>query len=90
MALYDPAQETREMLKKTLELEEENHKMLKRMERRDRWARIFKIFYWLIIVGTALGAYYFLQPYIKILEETIKTVSPGFKQFDALFKNLPR
>ena len=61
--------EERELLKKSLELAEENNEILRNLQRAMRWGRIFKIFYWVIIVGTAIGAFYFIQPYLDTLTE---------------------
>ncbi len=56
--------EERELLEKTLALAEENNKILQGIKRSMRIGRWWKIIYWTLVVGTALGAYYFIQPYI--------------------------
>jgi hypothetical protein len=50
--------EEREMLKKTLELAQENNKMLHRIRRGMFWGRIMRVVYWIIIIGVAIGVYY--------------------------------
>lgn len=93
MVLYDPSatnSDTQQaMIRKVLELSEENNKMLKKMERRNKWARIFRIIYWSFIIITAIGAYYLLQPYIEVLKESLKAVSQNIGKFQELFKNFP-
>lgn len=54
----------RELLEKTLSLEQENNSLLKSIKRSMRLASIMSIFYWVFIIGSAVGAYYFIQPYI--------------------------
>jgi hypothetical protein len=56
--------EEKELLYRTVELEEENNKMLRSMRRAQRIARVMSIIYWIFIIGSAVGAYYFIQPYL--------------------------
>jgi hypothetical protein len=55
----------REMLKQNLELARENNRMLKKLIRKERWASLMRILYWLVILGVTLATYYYLQPYIE-------------------------
>ena len=48
-----------------LELVEENNKMLKQMRRGQRLDRFLRILYWLVIIGIAVGSFYYLQPWIE-------------------------
>jgi len=58
----------RDILEKTARLAEENNKLLKKVHRSIVWGRAVRIIYWIILIGAALGAYYFIQPYIdKVL-----------------------
>ena len=72
--------ETKELLEKELEIAQENNKILKKIQRGMRLANFFSILYWLFILGTAVGAYYFLQPFVEsfggILGYFIKTLYP--------------
>ena len=56
--------EIRDLLRKVLELEQKNNRMLSGIKRSIMWSRITQIIYWLLIFGLAVGAYYYLQPYI--------------------------
>ena len=56
--------EEKELLKRTLRLAEENNEMLHSMQRSMRLARIARIVYWVFIIGSAVGAYYLIQPYV--------------------------
>ena len=59
------SEELEKLLKENIEISRESLKILKGIRRANRFASIFKIFYWLVIIGSAVGAYYFLEPYIK-------------------------
>ena len=59
-----------ELLKKSVALAEDNNTILHSMRRSQRYSTIANYVYWIIIIGIAAGAFYFLQPYfdqIKIL-----------------------
>ena len=59
--------EERELLKKSLSLAEDNNKILHSIRRSMRLASFVRAVYWIIIIGSAVGAYYFIQPYIDQL-----------------------
>ncbi len=59
--------EEREMLKKSVELSEENNHMLRSIKRSMRWSSIMSYIYWIFIIGSAVGAYYIIQPYLNQL-----------------------
>ncbi len=56
--------ESKELLKATLELSQENNNMLRSMKRSMQMSRVMSSIYWLFIIGSAVGAYYYIQPYI--------------------------
>lgn len=74
--------EDRELLEHTLKLVEENNKMLRRVRGVQKRAALMSLLYWIFIIGAAIGAFYFIQPYInkveQIFNETSSTLS-GFK-----------
>ncbi len=74
--------EERKLLDETVELSRENNQMLRRMQSRLRLANFFSWLKWLIIIGTTIGAYYYLQPY---LDQVLKMYSIVSEQF----RNLP-
>ena len=55
------------LLERNIALSEENNKMLRRLQSNMRWGRFIHAVYWIIIIGSAFGAYYFIQPYIDQL-----------------------
>ncbi len=56
--------EERELLNKSLTLAEENNKLLHSLVRGARIQRILMVVYWVFIIGSAVGAYYVIQPYL--------------------------
>jgi len=76
----------REMLKKTLELAQENNKMLYAIRRGMFWGRIMKVVYWVVIIGTAIGVYYYITPYIDSAVGAYGNVKGDLRSFGDLFK----
>ena len=56
--------EEKSLLERTYALAEENNNILRKMRRSNLISTIFRVAYWVIIIGLGLGAYYFLQPYL--------------------------
>jgi len=48
----------------------ENNELLKKIYRYIKWKRIFATFYWILIIGTIFGLFFFLEPYI---DQALKT-----------------
>jgi hypothetical protein len=57
--------EEKSLLERTYKMAEENNEILKSLRRSARWNTAFKVFYWVIIIGISLGAYYVIQPYLE-------------------------
>ncbi len=80
----------KELIEKTYTLAKENHSMLKKMRRGMLWGRVFRIFYWTIILGSMVGVYYYLQPVIESLGDTynsLKETVSGLPDIGSLFGN---
>lgn len=45
----------------------ENNKMLHKLRRAQQWANVTRILYWIFIIGLALGATYYIKPYLNQL-----------------------
>ncbi len=59
--------EEKELLKRTVALEEENNGILRSIQRSMRLQRFMSMVYWIFIIGSAIGAYYLIQPYVEAL-----------------------
>ncbi len=68
--------EMQQKVTELLELTKENNMMLRSMRRLQRWTSAFKVVYWLVLIGVAAGAFYFLQPYMA-----------QFKSFSSAWQN---
>ena len=86
--------ESKKLLEENLRLAEENNKMLRSLHRSMRLRRFVSIIYWVLIIGSTVGAYYFIQPYI---EQVVGVYSGGKdkldninKFFESFQKNTPR
>lgn len=54
----------RAMLQRVAEMVQENNDLLRKMRRSQQWASLWRGIYWVVIVGSAIGAYWVIQPYI--------------------------
>ena len=64
----------KELLEKTFEMSKENNHILKGIRSSNRWAAFFRIFYWVIIIGISVGAFYYVQPYINVAFKAYKNI----------------
>ena len=71
--------EERELLNKSVSLAEENNKILHSMKRSMQWASVARAIYWVFIIGTAIGAFYLIQPYVDEVKNMYQSVGDGFK-----------
>jgi len=73
------------MLKKSLELSQENNKMLHSIKRQMLVGRVFRIIYWVVIIGAAIGLYYYVDPYIEGAIDAYGNLKGDFRNFGDLF-----
>ena len=55
-------EETKKLLADNLALNKENNEMLHKLIVFKKWSQIYRIVYWSIIILSAIGAFYFIQP----------------------------
>ncbi|MFA6177400.1 MAG: hypothetical protein WC694_00690 [Candidatus Paceibacterota bacterium] len=79
--------ESKKLLEDTFALAEENNKMLHSVVRSMRISRIMSIMYWLLIIGSALGAYYLIQPYVDQLMGIYGGAKSGLDNFGSILDN---
>jgi uncharacterized membrane protein len=78
--------EEKEMLKKALELSQENNRMLHSIRRNIFWGRVTRIVYWVIIIGAAVGIYYYIEPYLNSAINAYGNMKGDIRDFGNLFK----
>ncbi len=59
--------EERELFKRSIALAEQNNDILRSIQRSMRIQRFMSMIYWIFIIGSAVGAYYLIQPYLEQL-----------------------
>jgi hypothetical protein len=52
-----------EKMDELLDLTRENNELLHDLRGRARWALVFRVIYWSLILASVFGVYYYLQPY---------------------------
>ncbi len=67
--------ESKKLLEETLALAQENNKMLHKVRRVQKWAAFWSGLKVFIIIGIALGSFYFLEPYINKVVDLYNSVS---------------
>jgi uncharacterized membrane protein len=78
--------EEREMIKKTLELAQENNNILHSIKRGMFWGRVMRVIYWIVIIGAAIGVYYYIAPYIDSAVGAYGNVKGDLKSFGTMLK----
>lgn len=68
-------QEERDLLADILANTRENNKILTKMQRNARWATTFQVVRWTVVILIALGAYYYVQPYVDRIIATYRNVT---------------
>lgn len=82
-------QELKVLLEENLRVNKANNDILVKMERAQRWGRIFKVVYWSVILATVFGVYYYLQPFIEQLLGTYSDLLSGVDSMKSANGSLP-
>ena len=77
--------EIKDMIRKNLELSQENNKMLHSIKRGIFWGKIMRIVYWVIILGIGVGLYYYVEPYIDGAVGAYGNVKGDLQSFKDVF-----
>lgn len=60
--------------------------MLRGMRRSMRIGMIFKVVYWLIVIGLAVGTYYFIQPFFDQVIGSYYEIQESLHESNGLFE----
>jgi hypothetical protein len=82
-------QTNQEKLDEMYELVKENNEILSGLLRRERISNFFRIMYWIIILGTIFGVYYYVQPVVQSLTFNLESVQTGLNKLNEASGNLP-
>lgn len=80
--------ESKKLLEETLALAQENNRMLHTLKRAMVWSRAISFLYWVLIIGSALGAYYFVQPFIDQLFSAYGGAKSNLDSIGSMFNSL--
>ena len=76
-------------LNQILEKVEENNNILRKMRRASIWGDVFRIFYWTIIIVSAVGAYWFVQPYVDTLKSSYSRIQNDINSVKEITSKIP-
>ncbi len=82
--------EERELLNRSVSLAEDNNRILHSMRRSQRYASIMRAVYWILIIGSAIGAYYYIQPYIDQLMGVYSGAKSDLDNFNQAIQGFKR
>lgn len=71
--------EERKLLEELVVLTRDNQQILKELRRAARWRRVGWWTKWVIIIILSLGAYYYIEPWLKQLIEMYQSLLPGLE-----------
>ena len=80
----------KELLEANIKLSKENNRMLKKMRSAQKRANFLKLLYWLIIIGIAVGGFYFLQPYFEVVQDLYQQIQTTIGDIGEVGKSLPK
>ncbi len=88
-------EQEKNLLEQTYKLTKENNEMLHKVYRGQRRALVFRVVYWIIILGFFYGAYVYVEPYIKKVitvysstNQSLQNIAfPELHQLNILFNN---
>ena len=80
--MYD--EEKGRLLDRIGELTEQNNKLLHKLVRAQRWATFWSALWWLVVLGSSVVAYYYLQPYLDQILKLYKQLGPSLTNFTNL------
>lgn len=81
--------ELKKLTRENLELTKENNEILKKMHRGAVWGRVFRVLYWVIVLGAMFGAYYILQPFLDSLLDAYTSLMGGVESIQSISDSLP-
>ena len=79
--------EIKEMLKVNIELTKENHELLRKIRRVQKWQQTTKTIYWVVIILIAFGAYYYVKPYIGKIDSLYQSAAKNLQEFESIGKS---
>ena len=82
--------EERELLNRSVSLAEDNNKILRSMRNSMRWASVARAIYWIFIIGSVVGAYYLIQPYIDQIASVYSGAKSNLDSFNTMLQTFKK
>jgi len=79
--------EDKKLLEESYRLSQENNRLLKSLYSSMRIRRYMSIVYWVFIIGSAIGAYYFIEPYANQVLDVFGSAKSNLNSFGDFFGN---
>lgn len=73
--------ELKRLLEENVALAQDTNRILHRMQRAARWGRMFRVFYWTLLIGSMLGIYYYFRPFFETIMEQYRAAAAFFPPF---------
>lgn len=67
--------EIKALLKENIKISKENNELLKKVRGYQKWSQTTKAIYWVIVLASVFGAWYFIQPYLDVMFSYFGVVS---------------
>ena len=83
-------EELKQLLQKNLETSQESLEILKKMNRARMIGNTLVFLKWVVIIGLSYGAYFFIEPYLRVITGGLDTINSGMDQVKDLQNLLPR
>ncbi len=80
---YGMDPELTKLIKETFRLSKENNEMLHKVRGVQKRDALFSLLKWLMIVAIGVGSFYFLQPYIDLVQQFIQETGTTINKFNS-------
>ena len=78
-------EELKQLVRQSITLSQDNNQMLHKMRSASRWGFVFRIVWWLTIVGvTGAIYYYFLGPYVEQILQIFQKAQDTLNTFQSM------
>ncbi len=77
--------EDKKKLDQLLQLTAENNQYIKKVRKSQRYASLFRLFYWLVLIGISVGTYYYVKPIVGETKSFVDHAKESLMQAGIVF-----
>jgi hypothetical protein len=77
--------ELKELVRRNIALSEETNRMVHSMHRSSMWSMVFRVIWWLVILGASAAVYAYLAPYLEQIWKLYDSIGSS-----EIFNSFPR